>query len=50
MKPFDKLPKNIKKTLRYINQDVKSLEDLEQLEKTIFSSIERRKTQLKGPK
>lgn len=50
MKPFDKLPKNIKKTIRYINQDVKSIEDLEHLEQTIFSFIERRKTQLKNPK
>jgi hypothetical protein len=48
MKPFDKLPKNIKKTIRYINQDVKTLEDLEQLEKTIFSSIERKKEKLKN--
>ncbi|AYA78098.1 LytR family transcriptional regulator [Bacillus sp. Y1] len=48
MKPFDKLPKNIKKTIRYINQDVKTLEDLEQLEKTICSSIERKKEKLKN--
>ncbi|SHP74386.1 Uncharacterised protein [Mycobacteroides abscessus subsp. abscessus] len=47
MKPFDKLPKNIKKTIRYINQDTNSLEDLERLEKTLYSIIEKRKKQLK---
>lgn len=47
MKSFDKLPKNIKKTIRYINQDIKSLDDLENLEKTINLSIDLRKKQLK---
>lgn len=47
MKPFDKLPKSIKKTIRYINQDIKSIEDLESLEKTLIIKIDLRKQQLK---
>lgn len=48
MRPFDKLPKSVKKTIRYISQDVKTLEELEELEKTIYSSIERKKEKLKN--
>jgi succinylglutamate desuccinylase len=47
MKNFDKLPKSIKKTLRYINQDVNSVDKLEQIEKTVNLYIEKRKQQLK---
>lgn len=46
VKPIDELPKSIKKTIRYINQDIKSLDDLEKLEKTLFLTIEKRKIQL----
>lgn len=46
MKSFDTLPKSIKKTLRYINQDVQSLEKLEQIEKIMDYYINRRKCQL----
>lgn len=46
MKSFDELPKSIKKTLRYINQDVQSMETLEQIEKIIGNYIHRRKKQL----
>ncbi|KGM46072.1 LytR family transcriptional regulator [Neobacillus niacini] len=44
---FEQLPKSIKKSLRYINQDVKSIEKLEQLEKTLVLYIKKRKLQLK---
>ncbi|OAS88171.1 MULTISPECIES: LytR family transcriptional regulator [Metabacillus] len=47
MKNFDKLPKSIKKTLRYINQDVNSVDKLEQIEKTVNLYIQKRKQQLK---
>ncbi|MEH7180562.1 LytR family transcriptional regulator [Neobacillus vireti] len=45
---FDQLPKSIKKSLRYINQDVKSIEKLELLEKALVLSIKKRKLQLKN--
>ncbi|MDQ1000319.1 hypothetical protein QFZ28_000719 [Neobacillus niacini] len=45
---FEQLPKSIKKSLRYINQDVKSIEKLEQLEKTLVLYIKKRKLQLKN--
>jgi hypothetical protein len=45
---FDQLPKSIKKSLRYINQDIKSVEKLEQLEKILQNSIKKRKLQLKN--
>ncbi|PLT31772.1 LytR family transcriptional regulator [Peribacillus deserti] len=47
MKIFDSLPKSIKKTLRYINQDVDSLYKLEELQATLNHYIEKRKRQLK---
>ncbi|MGD6855668.1 LytR family transcriptional regulator [Bacillus infantis] len=44
MKDFDRLPKSIKKTIRYINQDVKSLEQLDLIEKKLNQQLaERRK-------
>ncbi|MBM7606276.1 hypothetical protein JOC75_004324 [Metabacillus crassostreae] len=46
MNSFDKLPRSIKKTLRYIKQDVKSIETLEMLEKTINSYIEKKRDEL----
>lgn len=48
MKSFDTLPKSIKKTLRYINQDVQSLEKLEQIEKIMNYYIDKRKHHLKN--
>jgi hypothetical protein len=45
MKSFDELPKSLKKVLRYINQDVNSIEKLEQIEKTIEQSIKIKKHQ-----
>ncbi|MFS0637367.1 LytR family transcriptional regulator [Mesobacillus foraminis] len=50
MKVFDKLPKSIKKTLRYINQDVNSVEKLEEIQLTINHYISKRKQQLEGKK
>lgn len=47
VKTFDELPKSIKKSLRYINQDVKSLEKLEHIEKIFNLYIQKRKFQLK---
>jgi hypothetical protein len=35
MPSFQQLPKSVKKTIRYILQDVQSLEKLEWMEKTI---------------
>ena len=43
MNPFDQLPKSLKKLLRYINQDVNSLDKLEQIEKTLEFYINKRK-------
>jgi hypothetical protein len=48
MEAFKQLPKSIKKTIRYIFQDVDSLEKLEFIEKTIFFYIQKRKAQLKN--
>ncbi|PAE38149.1 LytR family transcriptional regulator [Bacillus sp. 7884-1] len=48
MKDFDQLPKSIKKSLRYINQDVKTIEKLEHIEKTLKLYIAKRKLQLKN--
>ncbi|MFD2656620.1 LytR family transcriptional regulator [Gracilibacillus thailandensis] len=47
MKLFNNLPKSVKKTIRYIYQDVKSIEKLEQIEKELVTHIEKRKEQLK---
>jgi hypothetical protein len=46
MKKFDELPKSVKKTIRYINQDVKSIKNLEHLETIIDLYIQKRKKQL----
>ncbi len=43
MNNLDHLPKTIKKTLRYIKQDVDTLDKLEHLEKMILLSILHRK-------
>ena len=43
MNNLDHLPKTIKKTLRYIKQDVDTLEKLDHLEKLIILSILHRK-------
>lgn len=47
MKSFDQFPKTIKKTIRFIRQDVESLETLNLIEKTLSKSIEVKKQQLK---
>jgi hypothetical protein len=39
MPSFQQLPKSVKKTIRYILQDVQSLEKLEWMEKTIHYII-----------
>ncbi|PTR45863.1 LytR family transcriptional regulator [Geobacillus thermodenitrificans] len=44
---FQQLPKSVKKTIRYILQDVQSLEKLERIEKTIHYYIQKRKKELK---
>ncbi|MFD1637404.1 LytR family transcriptional regulator [Evansella tamaricis] len=46
MKLFDTLPKSIKKTIRYINQDIHSLEKLSLIEKELLDHLQRRKEQL----
>lgn len=46
MNSFDKLPRTIKKTVRYINQDVNSLEKLERIEKFINYYIRKKKEQI----
>lgn len=45
MKNFDELPKSIKKTIRYINQDASS-DDLKKIEKLISQAIEQRKKKI----
>ncbi|KYC62682.1 hypothetical protein ABEV04_11565 [Heyndrickxia faecalis] len=47
MKSFDQSPKTIKKTIRFIRQDVESLETLNLIEKTLLKSIEVKKQELK---
>lgn len=42
MKKFDELPKSIKKTIRYINQDA-SIDDLIKIEQLLSRAIEKRK-------
>ena len=48
MSLFQQLPKSLKKTIRYILQDVHSLEKLEWMEKTIHYYIQKRKKELKN--
>jgi hypothetical protein len=48
MRAFKALPKSLKKTIRYIVQDVHSLEKLEFIEKTIQFYIQKRKAELKN--
>ncbi|ATA61615.1 hypothetical protein GS458_3188 [Geobacillus stearothermophilus] len=47
MPSFQQLPKSVKKTIRYILQDVHSLEKLEWMEKMIRYYIQKRKKELK---
>ncbi|MDG5789297.1 LytR family transcriptional regulator [Evansella sp. AB-P1] len=48
MKVFDKMPKSIKKTIRYIHQDVNSLEKLVEIERELMLHMNKRKEMLKG--
>ncbi|TYS50300.1 LytR family transcriptional regulator [Bacillus infantis] len=50
MKDFDRLPKSIKKTIRYINQDVKSLEQLDLIEKKLNQQLAERRKKLQTDK
>ena len=43
---FDQLPKSVKKTLRYILQDVRSIDKLEEIQKALNTHINKRKQQL----
>ena len=43
---FEQLPKSVKKTLRYIKQDVHSIEKLEAIKEILNIYINRRKEQL----
>jgi hypothetical protein len=43
---FDKLPKSVKKTLRYILQDVHSIDKLEEIQRSLNMYINKRKQQL----
>ncbi|WP_372780541.1 hypothetical protein ACBZ92_06320 [Priestia aryabhattai] len=42
MEKFDRLPKSVKKTIRYINQDASS-EELRRIEQLISLAIQQRK-------
>jgi hypothetical protein len=46
MKDFDRLPKSIKKTIRYINQDVKTIEQLDLIEKKLKQQLADRRKKL----
>jgi hypothetical protein len=46
MKDFDKLPKSLKKTIRYIKQDA-TLEQLKKFESYLVTTINERKLELK---
>ncbi|WP_409302810.1 LytR family transcriptional regulator [Peribacillus sp. SCS-155] len=46
MKEFDNLPKNVKKTLRYISQDVRSLEKLAEVQFLVNKQINKRREEL----
>ncbi|AGX06285.1 MULTISPECIES: hypothetical protein [Bacillus] len=46
MKDFDRLPKSIKKTIRYINQDVKTIEQLDRIEKKLNQQLADRRKKL----
>lgn len=45
MKEFDRLPKSVKKTIRYILQDV-DLNKLNEIENVLLSTIDKRKKHL----
>ena len=46
MDMFDQLPKSVKKTLRYILQDVHSIDKLEEIQRILSMYISKRKKQL----
>jgi hypothetical protein len=46
MKDFDRLPKSIKKTIRYTNQDVKTIEQLDLIEKKLKQQLADRRKKL----
>ncbi|WP_099354838.1 LytR family transcriptional regulator [Fredinandcohnia onubensis] len=46
MSIFSKQPKSVKKTLRYIQQDVQSVEKLEEIQKVMNVFIKKRREQL----
>ncbi|MFB5282772.1 LytR family transcriptional regulator [Peribacillus sp. Hz7] len=46
MNIFDKLPKSVKKTLRYIKQDIHSIDKLEEIQKVLNNQIDKRKQQI----
>ncbi|WP_043906203.1 hypothetical protein [Parageobacillus genomosp. 1] len=48
MSSFQQLPKSMKKMIRYVLQDVQSLEKLEWMEKTLSDYIQKRKKELKN--
>jgi hypothetical protein len=48
LRDFNKLPKSLKKTLRYIKQDVHSVDKLEEIHKIVTIYIEERKQELQG--
>ncbi|KKK38778.1 membrane-bound transcriptional regulator LytR [Mesobacillus campisalis] len=50
MSRFNELPKSVKKALRYIRQDIHSIEKLEEIERSIKIQIYKRKQELKGEK
>ncbi|GAE31355.1 hypothetical protein JCM9152_2816 [Halalkalibacter hemicellulosilyticusJCM 9152] len=46
MKLFDNLPKSIKKTIRYIHQDVSSIEKFEEIERQLIYTLEKKRREL----
>ncbi|MFA9559319.1 LytR family transcriptional regulator [Evansella sp. AB-rgal1] len=50
MNVFEKLPKSLKKTIRYIYQDITTLEKLDEIEKELRFHLQKRKNQLEMEK
>ncbi|MDQ0352385.1 hypothetical protein J2R98_002229 [Alkalibacillus filiformis] len=46
MKHFKDLPKSVKKTIRYIHQDIETKEQLESVEKQLKKVIEKKREEL----
>ncbi|WP_256240787.1 LytR family transcriptional regulator [Bacillus sp. V3B] len=46
MNIFDQLPKSLKKTVRYILQDIHSIDKLEEIQRILNKYINKRKQQL----